>query len=107
MGFRCGLVFFPYRLVNFIAEHPHFARRIDAKTYLIAVDAHHGNNDVVTEGDAFTGTAAEYQQGLRLAEKIEQTRPEHLRRRFQGRIKGALESGKIGIGGEHVGVFDP
>jgi len=63
MGFRCGLVFFPYRLVNFIAEHPHFAGRIDAETYLIAVDAHYGNDDVVTEGDAFTGTAAEYQHG--------------------------------------------
>jgi len=63
MGFRRGLVFFAYRLVNFVAEHPHGAGRIDAEAYLIAVDAHYGNDDFVTESEAFTGTAAEYQHG--------------------------------------------
>src|SRR5512145_3314003 len=69
MGFGSGLIFVAYRLVDFLAEHPHFAGGVDPNAYLVAVDAHYGNNDFVTDGEAFAGTAAEYQHRLRLTEK--------------------------------------
>jgi len=76
----CGPVFLAYRFEYLVAQHPHFARRADAEAYLVTGDAHYGDDNVVADGDAFAGTAAKNQHSQRLAEKIEQTRPEHLRR---------------------------
>jgi hypothetical protein len=55
---RRGLIFVPYRFVYFVTQHPYIAGRVNAEPNLISVDAHNGNGDIITDGQALAWTAA-------------------------------------------------
>jgi hypothetical protein len=54
-----GLVFVPDRFINLVAKHADLTGRVNAEPNLIAVDADHGNGDVVTNRKALARTAAQ------------------------------------------------
>ncbi len=55
------LVFVAYGFVDLVAQHPHFARRVDAEANLIAVYTDYRDGDIVADDNTLSRAAAKDQ----------------------------------------------
>lgn len=101
----CRTVFRAHGLINLLAQNAHVTRSGDPDPDVGTADFEHGHDNIITDGDA-VARAASQDEHSQLAEKIEQRRLQHSRRRLQRRLEGVLEAGKIGVDLQDIRILD-